>query len=155
MLVNSRCCSRFLCDEIYSGGQAILVTIEAQSMMVLDIRLVEGNLESADWKSSFNSMITNNLTPKKLIKDQGVQMASAEKILPEETIIGSDVYHAVSHRLGLFNTQYKRTMEKTIAKEADRLVRFRETKTYNTALKKAEEWDIARVEMLKSVDEYK
>jgi hypothetical protein len=144
----------FLCDEIYSGGQAILVTIEAQSMMVLDIRLVEGNLESIDWEESYNNLITNNLIPKKVIKDQGVQMAAAAKSLPKETIIGADVYHAVSHRLGLFSGQYKKSMEKMITKEADRAARFAATKTYETALKKEVEWDKSKIEMLKSIDEH-
>ena len=144
----------FLCDEIYSGTHPILVTVEAQSMMVLDIRLVEGNLESSDWGNSFNNLIINNLKPKRVIKDQGVQMASAEKVLPKETIIGSDVYHAISHRLGLFNNQYKKSEEKSIAKEADRAARFATTKTYDTALKKEKEWNTAKIEMLTSMDEY-
>jgi len=144
----------FLCDEIYSGGEAILVTVEAQSMMVLDVRLVEGTLESSDWEKSFNQMSINNLRPKALIKDQGKQMASAVKKLSKTTIIGADTFHAVAHRLGLFRVQLKKKMEKAKEKESNRADRFVMTKTPITAQKKEAEWKKAEMEMLQAVDEF-
>lgn len=143
----------FLCDEIYSGGQAILVTIEAQSMMVLDIGLVEGSLKSADWEQSFNRMINNDLNPERLLKDQGKQMASAVKVLPSSTIIGADTFHAIALRLGVFHCRLKKQVEKAEQKELERAARFAKTKTYLTALKKEQEWEDAKKKTLELTDE--
>ncbi len=120
----------FLCNEIYSGSQAILVTIEAQSMMVLDIGLVEGSLKSSDWEQSFKELINNDICPKSVIKDQGRQMDSAVKVLPEATIIRADTFHAIPYRLGVFHSQFKREMDKAVEKEANRAERFAKTKSY-------------------------
>lgn len=144
----------FLCDEIYSGNQAILVTMEAQSMMVLDIRLIEGNLTSSDWEQRLEKLISNDIRPKSLIKDQGIQMASAVKILSEDTIIGADTFHAIPHRLGLFYKQLKKEMEKAEVKEVDRAARFAKTQSYPTALKKELEWEAAKSKLLKATDEF-
>lgn len=142
----------FLCDEVYSGGQAILVTLEAQSMMVLDIRLVEGTLVAADWEESFTNLKEHQLIPSRLIKDQGTQMASAQKILPSQTIIGADTFHAIPHRLGLFHCRLKKAVEVAQAKELDRANRFMNTKKYKTALKKEAEWEAAKFNTLQAID---
>ncbi len=144
----------FLCDEIYSGSQAILATIEAQSMVVLDISLVEGSLKSSDWEQSFNKLENNKIRPKSVIKDQGPQMASAVKVLPDGTIIGADTFHAIPHRLGVFHSQFKKEMDKAATKETDRAERFSKTKSYPTALKKEAEWEAAKLHVLKSTDEF-
>jgi hypothetical protein len=142
----------FLCDEVYSGGQAILVTIEAQSMMVLDIRLVDSALKGSDWEESFERLRSNQIVPQVLIKDQGKQMESATKVLPEQTIIGADTFHGIPHRLGLFHVQLKRAVETAEEKEAARAIRFTNTKTYATALKKEAEWEAAKKETLEAID---
>ncbi len=142
----------FLCDEVYSGGQAILVTIEAQSMMALDIRLTDGSLTSADWEASFDRLSDNEIVPKELIKDQGKQMACAIEVLPEQTIIGADTFHAIAHRLGIFRCRLKREVQTAQDREADRAVRFAATKTYLTALKKEQEWEIAKYKTLQAID---
>lgn len=143
----------FLCDEVYSGGRAILVTIEAQSMMVLDIRFAAASLASTDWEQSFNDLIDNQLIPKELLKDQGKEMAGAIKVLPEATIIGADTFHAIPHRLGLFHIRLKRKVEQAQEKEADRAARFAKTKTYLTALKKEQEWEMAKQKTIEAIDQ--
>ncbi len=142
----------FLCDEVYAGGQAILVTIEAQSMTALDIGLVDDSLTSADWEASFERLADNEIVPKALIKDQGRQMACATKVLPQHTIIGADTFHAIAHRLGIFRCRLKREVETAQAREADRAARFAATKTYFTALKKEQEWEAAKIKTLQAMD---
>ena len=140
----------FLCDEVYSGGKPILVTLEAQSMTVLDIRLVEGQLTSSDWEESFTDLSNQQITAQRIIKDQGKQMASAVKVLPNSTIVGADTFHAIPHRLGVFHCQLKKAVQLAEAKESDRATRFANTKTYLTALKKEVEWDIAKANTLQA-----
>lgn len=143
----------FLCDEVYSGGDAILVTLEPQSMAVLDIRLVEGTLSSKDWESSFNDLTNRQIQPSKVIKDQGQQMASAEKVLPDFTVIGADTFHAIPYRLGVFHNRLAKQVEVAVANEASRAARFASTKTYATALKKEAEWEVAKQRTLSATDQ--
>ena len=142
----------FLCDEVYSGGKAILVTLEAQSMMVLDIRLVDGNLISADWESAFIRLEDQQIIPGRLIKDQGKQMVHAVKVLPDQTIIGADTFHAIPHRLGLLHCRLKKRVEQAEAKELARAVCFAKTKTIEAAFKKEAEWESAKLKTLEAID---
>lgn len=142
----------FLCDEVYSGGQAILVTLEAQSMMVLDIRLVNGSLVAADWEESFADLSKHEVRPNRIIKDQGKQMAAAVKALPSQTIIGADTFHAIPHRLGLFHCRLQKAVDLAKTKELDRANRFANTKYYKTALKKETEWEMAKFNTLQAID---
>ena len=143
----------FLCDEVYSGGQAILVSLEAQSMLVLDIFLVEDNLTSSDWEGSFARLAGGQIVPKSVIKDQGSQMASAVEKLPEEVLIGADTFHAIPHRLGIFHSRLKRELDQAIQKEEERAIVFANTKSYETALKKEVLWEQAKQNTLAAKDE--
>lgn len=142
----------FLCDEVYSGGRAILVTIEAQSMAVLDVRLAVGNLSSSDWKASFERMSDNNINPDTVIKDQGKQMQAAMAALPEGTVIGADTFHAIPLRLGRFRCQLERKVETAQQWEANRADCFMKTKTYKMAFKREEEWEAAKYKTLQAID---
>jgi len=142
----------FLCDEVYSGGDAILVTLEAQSMLVLDIRLVTNSLLATDWEQSFNRLTDHQIIAQSIIKDQGTQMASAVKVLPKQTIIGADIFHAIPHRLGLYHCRLAKAVDSAKARELDRLNRFMATKTYKIALKKEAELETAKLNTLKAID---
>ena len=107
----------FLCDEVYSNGQAILVTVEAQSMAVLDIKLLDAALTCAAWEERFKLLEANNILPSEVIKDQGKAMSSATNILPAGTLIMADTFHAISHRLGLYYGQIEARLEKAMIQE--------------------------------------
>ena len=143
----------FLCDEVYSGGQAILVTIEAQSMMVLDIRLVADSLKSKDWENSFNRMANNQVLCKAIVKDQGKQMQTATAVLPEQTTIIADTFHAIAHRLGVFRMRFVKNLITCEQKEADRAIRFQNTKRFPTAFKIEKEWEVAKYKTLQAQDQ--
>jgi len=142
----------FLCDEVYSGGQAVLVSLEAQSMLVLDIFLVEDNLTSSDWEGSFARLAAGQIVPKSVIKDQGSQMASAVEKLSKEVLIGADTFHAIPHRLGIFHSRLKRELNQAIQKEEERAIVFANTKSYETALKKEVLWEQAKQNTLEIRD---
>jgi len=110
----------FLCDEVYSGEWGILVTIEAQSMAVLDIQLLDKALCAAHWEERFKLLQANNILPSELIKDQGKAMAGASHVLPSETLILADTFHAIAHRLGIYYGQLQSRLEKAMERE-DRL----------------------------------
>ena len=107
----------FLCDEVYSGGRAILVTIAAKSMAVLDIKLLDKPLDGAAWKARFIALEQSNYLPSELIKDGGKAMQAAEIVLPKETKIRADTFHGTSHRLGIYRSRLIRQINKSIEKE--------------------------------------
>lgn len=107
----------YLCDEVYSGGRAILVTIEAQSMAVLDIKILDQALSADAWEERFNLLASNNILPSELIKDQGKAMSSATHVLPESTLIMADTFHAIAYRLGKYYEQLNRRLEKAMKEE--------------------------------------
>jgi len=142
----------FLCDEVYAAGKAILVTLEAQSMLVLDIKLVENNLVGTDWEERFELLKSNKILAKLLIKDGGVQMASATHVLGGQTLIGADTFHAIPYRLGVFHCTFLKAVSKAEAREEDRAIRFANTKRYKTALAKEIEWEAAKQATLQAKD---
>jgi len=107
----------YLCDEVYSAGRAILVTIEAQSMAVLDIKILDKALTAEAWEERFKLLASNNILPSELIKDQGKAMSSAAHVLPESTLIMADTFHAIAKRLGKYYEQLNRRLEKAMKDE--------------------------------------
>lgn len=108
-----------LCDEVYSQGKAILVTLEAQSMAVLDIKILDKALNAADWEKRFELLQQNNVVIGELIKDQGVAMKCAANSLPDSTLILADVFHAIPKRLGVYHSQLNRKIEKALTAESE------------------------------------
>lgn len=107
----------FLCDEVYSGQSAILVTIDAKSMAVLDIKLLDKPLDGAAWRARFIALEKANYLPSELIKDGGKAMQAAEVIIAKNTPIRADTFHGTSHRLGIYRSQLMRKINKSMEKE--------------------------------------
>lgn len=109
----------YLCDEVYSGNAAILVTIDAKSMAVLDIKLLDKPLDGAAWKARFIALEQANYLPSELVKDGGKAMQAAEVVLPKLTIVRADTFHGTSHRLGLYRNRLIRLVNDSMKKEEE------------------------------------
>ena len=107
-----------LCDEVYSQGKAILVTIEAESMAVLDIKILDKALSSTDWENRFELLQQNNVIIDELIKDQGVAMQCAANSLSGDTLVLADTFHAVAKRLGIYHSRLNRQIEMSLVAES-------------------------------------
>ena len=107
-----------LCDEIYSQGKAILVTLDAESMAVLDIKLLDKALTSTDWENRFKLLQQNNVVIDELIKDQGVAMHCAANSLSDSTLILADTFHAIAKRLGIYHSRLNRQIEMSLVAES-------------------------------------
>lgn len=105
-----------LCDEVFSGGQAILVILEAQSMAVLDIKILDKPLTSADWEARFALLEQNNISIGEIVKDQGVAMAKATSKLSNVTLV-ADTFHAVAKRLGIYIPKMERSIKASMGDE--------------------------------------
>ncbi len=142
----------FLCDEIYSGGQAILVTVEAQSMAVLDIQLLDGSLSQKDWEQRWQSLQAGNISPYELIKDQGNAMQAATGVLPEQTAILADTFHATSHRLGIFHSRLSRQVDTAMEEEWKRKDYLERAKSPEMQAKQLLKHEQAQAKTLQAID---
>ena len=95
-------------DEIFSKGQAILLTVEPLSLSILHIELSE-NRKGESWETHWNRILEAGYIPIQLCNDEGTGMASASKRVLSEVPRQSDTFHAVSHRLGLWVERLEKT----------------------------------------------
>jgi len=142
----------FLCDEVFSGDWGILVTIEAQSMTVLDIKLLDKALCAAHWEERFKLLQSNNILPIELIKDQGKAMAGATGVLPCETLILADTFHAVAHRLGLYYGQLHSRLAKAMEKEEQLKGQVARAVSDEMWLKQAEQLEAVQLKVAQLID---
>jgi hypothetical protein len=88
-------------DEIFSKGQAILITVDPLSLSILQIELSE-NRKGESWEKHWNRVLEAGYIPIQLCNDEGTGMASAKDNVLSEVERQSDTFHAVAHRLGLW-----------------------------------------------------
>lgn len=88
-------------DEIFSKGQAILITVEPLSLSILHIELSE-NRKGESWEKHWKRVLDAGYIPIQLCNDEGTGMASAQESVVSEGERQSDTFHAVAHRLGLW-----------------------------------------------------
>ncbi len=92
-------------DEVFSKGQAILITVEPQSLAILSIELSEGR-QGEDWACHWSRLLSEGYEPMLLCNDEGTGMAKAHQTLFPDLARQSDTFHAISHRLGLFDERF-------------------------------------------------
>lgn len=142
----------YLCDEVYTGGQAILVTLEAHSMAVLNIKLLEETLTQQDWEESWKGLSVNNINPSEVVKDQGVAMQAATGVLPSQTTILPDSFHAVSHRLGIFISRLTRQVDTAIENEWKRKTFLEKAKSEKSKAKQEQKYEVAQQQTLQAIN---
>jgi tetratricopeptide (TPR) repeat protein len=89
----------FCCDEVFSKGQAILITVDPLSMCILQIDL-SANRKGESWSAHWSRLLGEGYVPLCLCNDEGLGMSSAQKDVLPGTVRQSDTFHAVAHRLG-------------------------------------------------------
>ena len=89
----------FCCDEVFSKGQAILITVDPLSMCILQIDL-SVNRKGESWSAHWSRLLEEGYVPLCLCNDEGLGMARAQKEVLLGTVRQSDTFHAVAHRLG-------------------------------------------------------
>jgi hypothetical protein len=106
----------FCCDELYTNGCPILITVEPCSLKILSIELSE-KCDSSSWEQHWNKLLSDGYTPLYICKDEGSGMQAAHKELFTDLPYQSDTFHAVAHRLGLERLRLENAMEKAIETE--------------------------------------
>jgi hypothetical protein len=103
----------FCSDEIFSKGEAILITVDPYSLAILSISL-SGSRSGESWESHWTSLLLAGYEPILLCNDEGTGMASAKKNVLAGTPRQGDTFHALSHRLGLFVERFEKLSPKNI-----------------------------------------
>jgi hypothetical protein len=106
-----------LCDEIFTRGQPILLTVEPRSLAILKIELVE-NREAETWKQHWDALAEAGLLDQQtVVSDQG------PGLLKGCTLMGlthhPDLFHLL-RPLAMFGERFYRKALAAIAREYER-----------------------------------
>jgi len=106
-----------LCDEIFTLGQPILLTVEPRSLAILKIELVE-NREAETWKQHWDALVEAGL-----IEQQTVVSDQGPGLLKGCTLMGlthhPDLFHLL-RPLAMFGERFYRKALAAIAREYER-----------------------------------
>lgn len=141
------------CDEIFSAGRPILISVEPKSMFIVKIELAERR-DSETWTSHFQDIKNQNIKVIELIKDEGVGMRAAQPIALPDAEVQSDTYHAVAHRLGLYVNQYLSKAYHLIGEEYECERLLANAKTEKTRLRRKEEYELAQSNVIEAIERY-
>ncbi len=94
-------------DEVFSKGQAILLTVEPLSLAILSIEL-SSNRQGESWEKHWIRLLEEGYEPILLCNDEGTGMAHGKQGLFPNLARQSDSFHAISHRLGLFKERFEK-----------------------------------------------
>ena len=106
-----------LCDEIFTLGQPILLTVEPRSLAILKIELVE-NREAETWKQPWDALVEAGLIEQQtVVSDQGPGLVKGC------TLMGlthhPDLFH-LRRPLAMFGERFYRKALAAIAREYER-----------------------------------
>jgi hypothetical protein len=130
-------------DEIFSNGQAILITVEPLSLSILHIELSE-NRKGESWAAHWNRVLGEGYIPIQLCNDEGTGMASAQKNVLSEVERQSDTFHAVAHRLGLSVERFEKKAYGCIEDEYESYRLLDKAKTDDVFDKRYEKYVVAQ-----------
>lgn len=105
-------------DEVFSKGQAILLTVEPLSLAILSIEL-SSNRQGESWDNHWRRLLEAGYEPILLCNDEGTGMANGKQRLLPDLARQSDSFHAVSHRLGLFAVRFEKAAYAALGKLYD------------------------------------
>lgn len=91
----------FASDELFSVGRPLLITVDPVSSAILQLELGQDR-SALSWAIHWQELVDAGLTPILVTGDEGTGMKQGKEWVNElsELTRQSDVYHAISHRLG-------------------------------------------------------
>lgn len=133
----------FCSDEVFSKGQAILITVDPLSLAILHIELSE-NRAGETWAAHWGRLVSAGYLPFCLCNDEGTGMAGGQGLALPGTPRQSDTYHGVAHRLGAWVERLEKTALKHIGEEYECQRLLGNAKTGATRAKRQENHQKAR-----------
>ncbi len=106
-----------LCDEIFTRGQPILITVEPRSLAILKIELVE-NREAETWKRHWDTLAETGLIEQQtVVSDQGSGLVKGCALMG--LTHHPDLFHLL-RPLAMFGERFYRKALAAIAREYER-----------------------------------
>jgi hypothetical protein len=129
-------------DEIFYKSHPILITVEPNSLSILQIDIAPDH-KAETWKAHWSG-IMENFEFSQITKDQGSGMSSAHSQFFPGTPCQNDTFHAVAHQLGLFKSRFLKMAYAAIEEEYEQERMFYTAKSEQTLHKRFENWVTAQ-----------
>jgi hypothetical protein len=138
----------FLSDEIFSGGEPVLITVDPISSAILKIEPVEKR-RAEEWKKHWLCIENNGFEAIYLVTDEGSGLRAAH-----DDFFLDVIFHAVAYRLGSRLKRLEKLAYKAIAEEYDREAEIASARSERVIRKRIEQYKEAHDKARKAADVY-
>ncbi|XCN74480.1 MAG: hypothetical protein Q3M24_06960 [Candidatus Electrothrix aestuarii] len=143
----------FLSDEIFSGNQPILITVDPISSAILKIELVDKR-RAEEWSRHWLCLKKNGFEAIYYVTDEGSGLCSAHENLFTGSMRQPDTFHAVAYRLGGRLERLEESAYKAIAYEYDRKEKILSAKSEDVVSKRTGKYEQACDKAEKAMELY-
>lgn len=143
----------FLSDEVFSGNQPILITVDPISSAILKIELAEKR-GAEEWSKHWFCLEDNGFEAIYFVTDEGSGLCSAHENFFTGALRQPDTFHAVAYRLGGRLERLEKSAYKAIVWEYDRKEKILSAKSEDVIRKRTEEYEQACDKARKAMELY-
>ena len=140
-----------LCDEIFTLGQPILITVEPQSLAILKIELVEKR-DAETWKKHWEELVKAGvISNPRVVSDQGSGLVKGCELMG--LTHHPDLFHLLQLLAG-FEGRFYRQALKAIGLEYERARVFESAKSARVIEERLEAYERAKAKARKAIERY-
>jgi len=140
-----------LCDEIFTLGQPILLTVERRSLAILKIELADKR-DAETWQKHWEELVTAGvITKPKVVSDQGSGLVKGCQLMGLSH--HPDLFHLL-HPLAPFEGRFERQALGAIENEYERERVFESAKSESVIGKRMESYETAQAEAQAAIERY-
>ena len=143
----------FLSDEIFSGKQPILITVDPISSAVLKIELAEKR-RAEEWNKHWFFLENKGFEAIYFVTDEGSGLCSAHENLFTGAMRQPDTFHAVAYRLGGRLERLEKSAYQAISYEYDRKEKILSAKSEEVVRKQTRKYEQACDKAQKAMELY-
>ena len=143
----------FLSDEIFSGNQPILITVDPISSAILKIELAEKR-RAEEWSKHWLCLEDNGFEAIYFVTDEGSGLCSAHDNLFTGAMRQPDTFHAVAYRLGGRLERLEKSAYQAISYEYERKQKTLSAKSEDVIRKRTQKYEQACDKAQKAVELY-
>jgi hypothetical protein len=143
----------FLSDEVFSGNQPILITVDPISSAILKIELAEKR-RAEEWSKHWFCLENNGFEAIYFVTDEGSGLCSAHDNFFTGAMRQPDTFHAVAYRLGGRLDRLEKSAYKAISCEYDCKEKIVSAKSENVIRERTEQYEKARDKAQKAMELY-
>ena len=140
-----------LCDEIFTLGQPILITVEPRSLAILKIELADQR-DAAIWQKHWEALVTAGvITKPKVVADQGSGLVKGCELMGLSH--HPDLFHLL-HPLAPFAGRFERQALGAIENEYERARVFESAKSASVIGTRMESYEAAQAVAQAAIERY-